>query len=382
LNSGSVTGALVGPATQKTANDVLIERTAPTVSLQPPASVTADTNLQYAITFSESVTGLTTADFVVTGTACALGTLSGTAASYAIQVTGCSDGARVQLSLLADSVSDLASNIGPIEAPPIAAVLIDRTAPVGAWSTAAATSYLSPSFEITMPEAVTGLTASDFLMIGAATNCELSVTETIAGLKFAIGTAGCSDGSVQVLLNAGSYADVHGNLGPAVVSASAVTTKVAQPTPTPTPTASAPVPAAPAESSPESSASPSAAPAPQNPQPPELVSSPEGTPGKLETIPAGTEIVAAGPVKKTYAFTAPVEEMVSPIMELQELPTQSLSQITVQNPTDPKPILAPSLNWLNLASIGFAGLAAIFGGAGVVRAARQMRTRRLVRKFA
>ena len=388
LNSGSVTGALAGPAAQKLANDVLIERTAPTVSLQPPSSVTADTNLQYAIAFSEAVTGLTTADFAVTGTNCTLGTLSGSAASYAIQVTGCADAASVQLSMLANSVSDLASNVGPVEAPTIAAVLIDRTAPVGAWSAAAATSYLSPSFEITMPEAVTGLTASDFLMIGAATNCELSVTETITGLKFAIGTAGCSDGSVQVLLNAGSYADAHGNLGPAVVSASAVTTKVAQPaptptpTPTPTPSVAAPVPAAPAESSSESSASPIAGPGPQNPQPPSSDSIPQGSQGQQESIPAGTEIVAAGPVKKTYAFTAPVEEMVAPIMELQELPAQSPSQITVQNPTDPKPILAPGLNWLNLASIGFGGLAAIFAGIGAVKAARQMRTRRLVRKFA
>jgi hypothetical protein len=382
LNSGSVMGSLSGPAVEKVASDVVIERTAPTLSVTTPNSATSATNLQYALTFSESVTGLTSADFSVTGTSCSLGTLAGSAASYTIQITGCADAANVQLSLLANSVSDLAANLGPLVAPTIAAVLIDRTAPIGTWSTPVATSYVSPSFELTMPEAITGLTSSDFLMIGAATQCVLSVTETISGVKFTIGTTGCSDGSVQILLNAGAYTDAFGNLGPAIVSASAVTTKVVQPTPTPTPSASAPVPAAPAESSSDSSASPIAGPAPQNPQPPLTNSIPQGETGPQTTIPAGTEIVAAGPVKKTYAFSTPVEEVVAPIMELQELPGQSLSQITVQNPTDPKPISVPGVNWFNIASLGFGGLAAIFGGIGAVKAARQMRTRRLVRKFA
>jgi hypothetical protein len=280
--------------------------------------------------------------------------------------------------LLANSVSDLAANLGPIIAPTIAAVLIDRTAPIGTWSTPVATSYVSPSFELTMPEAITGLTSSDFLMIGAATQCVLSVTETISGVKFTIGTTGCSDGSVQILLNAGAYTDAFGNLGPSIVSASAVTTKVVQPTPTPTPTptASVPVTAAPMES-----ASPILAPVPDISEPTTSNPVPEAPESQSGANPEGTEIVAAQPLKKTYAFTTPHKELPNSEIAIQQQ-TQSPSQITVQNPTDPKPISVTGVNWLNIASLGFGGLAAIFGVIGAVKAARQMRTRRLVRKFA
>lgn len=106
------------------------DTTKPTATLKAPASPTKATTLTYALTFSESVTGLAAADFTRTGTAtgCVVGAPTGSGASYAIPVTSCSAG-TVILTLKAGSVLDLAANAGPVSASIAATVTIDRTAP-------------------------------------------------------------------------------------------------------------------------------------------------------------------------------------------------------------------------------------------------------------
>ena len=378
LVANSVSGVLAGPATDKIASDVVIERTAPTVSVTPPTTPTSATILQYSVLFSESVTGLAADDFTVTGTSCQLGVLAGTAASYTVTVIGCADTALAKLNLNINSVADLAGNMGPAAAPVIGSVQIDRLAPVGTWASAAATSYVSPSFEIDFAESVSGLVASDFLMIGAATSCVISVTEVQAGLKFNIATSGCSDGSVQVLMNANSYTDSLGNTGPTIVSASAVTTKIAQPAPTPTPTPT-PVPTV--------SAAPVVVQQPLPPAPPEPEQS-QSDVGQLpiaisepKEIPAGTELVAAQPVRKTYAFTPQVVEVEEPVAEIPKGFDSNEPQITVRNPTDPK-LIGQQVDWRIAATIGLGAISVTLALIGITKGARLARTRRLVKKYA
>ena len=380
LVANSVSGVLAGPATDKIASDVVIERTAPTVSVTPPTTPTLATTLQYAISFSESITGLAAEDFTVTGTSCQVGVVAGTAASYTVTVINCSDTALAKLNLNVNSVTDLAGNMGPAAAPVIGSVQIDRLAPVGTWASAAATSYVSPSFEIDFAESVNGLVASDFLMIGAATSCVISVTEVQAGLKFNIATSGCSDGSVQVLMNANSYTDSLGNTGPTIVSASAVTTKIAQPAPTPTPTPTpTPVPTV--------SAAPVVVQQPLPPAPPEPEQS-QSDVGQLPSaisepkeIPAGTELVAAQPVRKTYAFTPQVVVVEEPVAENPHGYDLDEPQITVRNPTDPKPI-GRQVDWRIAATIGLGAISVTLALIGITKGARLARTRRLVKKYA
>ena len=399
LLANTVTGSFTGPATDKLAADVVIERTLPTVAIVAPTTPTNATTLQYSLTFSESVTGLAADDFSVTGASCSIGAVGGSVTSYTVQVSNCEDGATAQLSMLANSVSDLASNLGPAVAPTIAAVRVDRSAPVGTWATIAASNYVSPSFQITFAESVTGVTSADFQLTGAATNCVVSFTEDSPGLKFTIATTGCSDGTVQVSQAINSYTDALGNLGPATANASAVFTKVAQPAPAPAVTAT-PTPTATPVASP--SASPAATPAPTSSAAPPVVSSPADppstppsnpaaptqgsapnseSPNKPDAVDAGVELVAAAPVRKTYSFTPSVIVDPEPIAPTNPDFKIYDPQITVNNPTDPKPI-QKSNGWQMYASLGLGAVSVALAGIGVIKGARQMRTRRLVRKFA
>jgi len=99
------------------------------VSLSAGTSLTNSTSLNYSLTFSENITGLSSSDFSLTGTgasSCTIGTITGSGSSYSIPLTGCSEG-NVVLTLTANSVS------GTVTGPPsnfdAANVRIDRTAP-------------------------------------------------------------------------------------------------------------------------------------------------------------------------------------------------------------------------------------------------------------
>jgi hypothetical protein len=120
----------VGPTSASTASTVTIDRTAPTAVVSAPTSPTNASSLSYGVTFNQSVTGLAAADFATSGTAtgCSVGAPSGSGSSYTVAVTGCSAG-TVVLTLMAGSVTDLASNPGPPSDVAATSVLIDRTAP-------------------------------------------------------------------------------------------------------------------------------------------------------------------------------------------------------------------------------------------------------------
>jgi hypothetical protein len=115
----------------------VVDRTKPTAAIAPPATPTSAATLDYALTFSEPVTGLVAGDFTRTGTAtgCTVGAPSGSGAAYSVAVTGCSEG-TVILALKANSVADGQSNTGPASDVIAASVTIDRTMPTTAALTA------------------------------------------------------------------------------------------------------------------------------------------------------------------------------------------------------------------------------------------------------
>jgi hypothetical protein len=100
------------------------------LSFKPGATVTRSSTINYTLKFAGPVSGLAKSDLRRTGTAtrCVVGTPAGGPTDYTVKVTDCTTGS-VTLTLVAGSVVDTASSVGP--AGPIIAprVTIDRSAP-------------------------------------------------------------------------------------------------------------------------------------------------------------------------------------------------------------------------------------------------------------
>lgn len=78
-----------------------------------PSSPTSLTSFSYTLVFDQVVTGLTTGDFSISGTAtgCQI-SLSGSGTNYTVTLSSCSQG-TIQITLSANSISDEHGNLGP-----------------------------------------------------------------------------------------------------------------------------------------------------------------------------------------------------------------------------------------------------------------------------
>jgi hypothetical protein len=393
IAANSVTGAITGPAAALSAADVVIDQTVPTVLLTAPLSPSTSSILRYDLVFSESVSGLATADFSVVGDSCSVSQLTGTGLSYSVQVSNCTDTALVQLALKANAVSDLAGNNSPLTQTQFANVQLDRVAPIGVWSPGEASGFVSPSFELVFPEVITGLTTSDFTNIGSATGCALLLTENQVGTNYTIATSSCGNGTVQISMASSAFADSLGNLGPVSASISRVVNKIAQPAPiqtqapapepSPTPT-QAPVP------TPVPSASPTQAPAPAPQESAEPV--PTGGASNSGSLPPPTfaeaeNLAGALVIPKSFSFSAP-QELQTNLPSVQNKPTvesKSEAEIGPEEITNATPsiqsagILDQLWIWLAWLLIGVGTIGVLIGG---LRLLQGVRTKNLVRKLA
>ena len=393
IGANSVTGAITGPAAALSAADVVIDQTVPTVLLTAPLSPSTSSILRYDLVFSESVSGLATADFSVVGDSCSVSQLTGTGLSYSVQVSNCTDTALVQLALKANAVSDLAGNNSPLTQTQFANVQLDRVAPIGVWSPGETSGFISPSFELVFPEVITGLTTSDFTNIGSATGCALLLTENQVGTNYTIATSSCGNGTVQISMASSAFADSLGNLGPVSASISRVVNKIAQPAPiqtqapapepSPTPT-QAPVP------TPVPSASPTQAPAPAPQESAEPV--PTGGASNSGSLPPPTfaeaeNLAGALVIPKSFSFSAPLELQTNQ-PSVQNKPTvesKSEAEIGPEEITNATPsiqsagILDQLWIWLAWLLIGVGTIGVLIGG---LRLLQGVRTKNLVRKLA
>ena len=203
------------------------DTTPPTVSSFAPTttSPTNATTISYALTFSESVTGLAAGDFSRTGTAtgCSVNAPSGSGASYTVTVSGCGNG-TVILALNANTVADLASNVGPTSPSTASTVTIDRTAPTATVTAPSSpTKATSLSFGVSFSESVTGLAAGDFATGGTASGCSIGAPSG-SGSSYTVVLSSCSEGTVTLTLHANTVADAAGNPGPAADATSGTVT--------------------------------------------------------------------------------------------------------------------------------------------------------------
>jgi hypothetical protein len=103
----------------------------------------------------------------------------------------------------------------------------------------------------------------------------------------------------------------------------------------------------------------------------------------VEPSPAASEyeLVAAQPLRKTYAFAQAIKVPINPDEKSNSILEPDENQITIDNPTNDPPIQNTN-DWQQYAIIGVGGLSGLLAAIGFAKLARQLRNKRLVKKFA
>lgn len=141
---------------------VSIEAVGPSLNtFAPRTTLTNQTSITYDIVFSENVTDFTAGDLSKSGTgssSCTIGTPSGSGTTYAVQLTGCSEGTIV-LTIAANAAQNSIPQFAPASNTAAATVTIDQTAPTISTVTAPANrTYIpseTPTFTVAFSESVT-----------------------------------------------------------------------------------------------------------------------------------------------------------------------------------------------------------------------------------
>ncbi len=176
----------------------------------------------FNLTFGQSVIGLTADDFTFAGTAtsCYVSQVTGSGASYAITVSGCSDG-TFALSLKADSVSGNA--LGPVRAVQTNTITLDRTLPeINSLTKQPSTNDLVV-YKAVFTESVTGLVADSTDWVVKGNGCVIQ-SMTGSANEYVITISGCLDGNLAgLVLNPLAVVDPAGNIGPSLSNQTGVT---------------------------------------------------------------------------------------------------------------------------------------------------------------
>lgn len=204
---------------------VTIDRTAPNVAINQAGGQADPVNtlpVNFAVSFSEPVTGFSAPGVLLTGTAGNIGgatiNITGTAAAYNVAVTNLSATGTVQAAVIAAAATDAAGNANLVSTSADDIVTYDITAPTVSIVQAAGqtdpTSSLPIVFTVTFSEPVTGFTNSDVLLTGSTANVSaaaIGVTGSGALYNVTIGNVTAS-GTVVATVAANAAVDAAGNL--------------------------------------------------------------------------------------------------------------------------------------------------------------------------
>ena len=222
ITGGALADAAANANATISANAVTVDRTAPTVTLVPAATLTAGTSIAYTATFSEAVTGLSAGKLSFSGTSAgwAIGSITGSGTTYTINAVGPSspDG-TVILTLAQNAVIDAAANAGPATATAATTVTVDRSAPtVSAFAptTATPTNATSLSYSLTFSGPVSSLAAADFALTGTSTGWTVGTPTGSGAGPYTIPVTASSptNGTVILTLAADAVVDAATNTGP------------------------------------------------------------------------------------------------------------------------------------------------------------------------
>ncbi len=226
LAADAVFGATTGPAQVSTSSTLTIDRKKPIFTITPPATPTNLSVLPFAVSVDEPVTGLSAASFSVTGTSCAVGTVTGSGTSYVVNVTGCASTSTATLTVKVGVGADVAGNLGPASALASSAVSIDRVSPtVSAFTKSSSSRNDLLVFELTLSESVDALTNDPQTFTVSGSGCVITKVSSVANV-YSIWVTDCAEGAnAKVVLESGALTDTAGNTGP-MVDVSSPTVKV------------------------------------------------------------------------------------------------------------------------------------------------------------
>jgi hypothetical protein len=188
--------------------------------------ITNNSSITYSLIFSETISGLISGDFVITGTGSStcLISVSGSNNSYTVNLSSCSSGTII-LYLSANSVTNSSSQIGPSSNSVAPTVTIDQISPTISSVTAPTNATYkpadTPTFTVAFSESVTvtGIPRLT-LTVGALTKYANYVSQTdsrTALFRYTVATSNSefdTDGisiSNTIDLNSGSIADLASN---------------------------------------------------------------------------------------------------------------------------------------------------------------------------
>jgi hypothetical protein len=219
-------------------NTVTYDASAPSVTVEQGSGQVDPTNVSpivFTVTFSEPVSGFTSGDVVLGGSAGATtNVVSGGPTSYAVTVSGMTGSGSVSASIAAGAASDTAGNGNSVSTSVDNTVTYDVTAPsvtVEQGSGQVDPTNVSPIvFTVTFSEPVSGFTSGDVAFGGSAgaTTAVVSGGPTI----YAVAVSGMTgDGNITASVGAGAAADSTGNVSLASTSTdNTVTYDVTAPT--------------------------------------------------------------------------------------------------------------------------------------------------------
>lgn len=207
-------------------------------SFDRSVSITNSLTVNFSLSFGADIAELDNSDFTVTGTAggCIPSTSGSTGTNFTIQVV-CSSQGQVGLTLASSSVFLSGNNAlrGPASNVTTANETIIDTGPpsVSLVAPGSPNKNATVNFTLTSNEALTGLAASDFSVVG--TNCTVGTPSAGSGsaptISYTIPVTNCADAtSVTLTLNQNSVTDAASNQAPAnAISVGPVVTDYTKP---------------------------------------------------------------------------------------------------------------------------------------------------------
>lgn len=201
-------GAATGVSSGKTNNQsnlatVNYDITPPTCAVTGPTSPTRTSPINFTITFSESVTGLTAGSINVSGGS--KGTLSGSGTTYTMPVTPSGQG-DVTCQVTVNAAKDAAGNYNTV-ASNILSITYDTVAPTCAVTGPPTHNHTGAiTFTATFSEPVTGLASGDFNVSGGSKG-----TLSGSGAVYTLPVTPSGTSSVTCRVNASAAQDAAGN---------------------------------------------------------------------------------------------------------------------------------------------------------------------------
>jgi len=208
------------PASTSTDNSVQYDGSPLRVTINQAAAQADPTNgstLNFTVVFNRSVTGFTTGDVTISGTALGvpLATVTGSGSTYNVAVTGITGEGTIVASIAAGRANDSYGNTNEASTSTDNTVTRDLTSPTVTINQAAGqsdpTNSASINFTVVFSEPVTGFATGDVTITGTTTGTKVG-TVTGSGSTYNVAVTGMSsDGNVIASILAARATDLAGN---------------------------------------------------------------------------------------------------------------------------------------------------------------------------